>query len=279
MEPYFRFPGFLLKACTLSYDDGVKDDIKLIEIMRKYGLKGTFNLNSVGLKSGAANKLTPDEIKELFGDDTEIALHGYQHLSLAKVPAPLAVRDVIADRDFLESTFGRVIRGMAYANGSVDDNVVNILALSGVAYSRTTLATENFAIPEEWLRLNPTCHHNNPRLFELVDEFLGPDTGKFAWYFWAKKPRLFYLWGHSFEFPKDNNWDRIEEFGKRMAEHNDVWHATNMEIYKYVEAFNRLIFSADGNRIENPSAIDVYINVRDKDVLVKAGEFVSLASK
>lgn len=273
MEPYFRFPGFLSKACTLSYDDGVKDDIHLIEIMRKYGLKGTFNLNSSGLQSGAANKLTPNEIKELFGDDTEIALHGYQHLSLAKVPAPLAVRDVVADRDFLESTFGRVIRGMAYANGSVDDSVVNILALAGVAYSRTTIATESFAIPEEWLRLNPTCHHNHPRLFELVDEFLNTEDRN---YFWSKKPRLFYLWGHSYEFPRDNNWDRIEKFGQIMAERDDVWHATNMEIYKYVEAFNRLVFSADGSRIENPSAIDVYIRAREKDVLIKAGESVSI---
>jgi len=61
-----------------------------------------------------------------------------------------------------------------------------------------------------------------------------------------------------------------------MAERNDVWHATNMEVYKYVEAFKRLVFSADGKRIENPSAIDVYLNVMDKDVIVKAGECVSI---
>lgn len=272
MQPYFRFPGFLMKACTLSYDDGVKDDIKLIEIMRKYGLKGTFNLNSSGLISGASNRLTADEIKEVFGEDTEIALHGFNHLSLAKVHAPLAVRDVVSDREFLEKTFDRVIRGMAYANGSVDDSVVNILDMAGVVYSRTTIPTESFEIPEQWLKLNPTCHHNHPRLFELVDEFLNAEDRS---YFWAKKPRLFYLWGHSYEFPRDNNWDRIEEFGKKMAEHNDIWHATNMEIYKYVEAFGRLVFSADGTRVENPSAIDVYLNSRDKNVLVKAGECVS----
>ncbi len=273
MQQYFRFPGFLTKACTLSYDDGVKDDIRLIEIMRKYGLKGTFNLNSSGLTSGRENRLTADEIKNLFGDDTEIAMHGFNHLSLAKVPVPLAARDVVADREFLEKTFDRVIRGMAYANGSVDDSVVNILATAGVVYSRTTIPTEAFDIPEDWLRLNPTCHHNHQRLFELVDEFLNAEDRP---YFWAKKPRLFYLWGHSYEFPRDNNWDRIEEFGRKMAEHDDIWHATNMEIYKYVEAFNRLVFSADGTRIENPSAIDVYLNMRDNDVLVKAGETASL---
>ena len=276
MENYFRFPGFLSKACTLSYDDGVRDDIHLIEIMRKYGLKGTFNLNSIGLTGGKENKLTPEEIKNLFGDDTEIAMHGYRHLSLAKVQPSLAVRDVVADRDFLEGTFDRVIRGMAYANGSFDDSVVDILNLAGVVYSRTTKATESFELPEDWLKLHPTCHHNHPRLFELVDEFLNGSDGQFSWYFWAKKPRLFYLWGHSYEFPRDNNWDRIEKFGQIMAERDDVWHATNMEVYKYVEAFKRLVFSADGNRIENPSAIDVYLNVSDKDVIVKAGECVSI---
>lgn len=273
MEPYFRFPGFLSKACTLSYDDGVKDDIHLIEIMRKYGLKGTFNLNSSGLTSGKENRLTPEEIKELFGNDTEIAMHGYRHLSLAKVQPSLAVRDVVADRDFLEQTFDRVIRGMAYANGSVSDEVVNILDLAGVVYSRTTIPTEKFDIPENWLRLDPTCHHNHPRLFELVDEFLNTEDRN---YFWSKKPRLFYLWGHSYEFPRDNNWDRIEKFGQIMAERDDVWHATNMEIYKYVEAFKRLVFSADGTRVENPSAIDVYIRASEKDVLIKAGECVSI---
>lgn len=276
MENYFRFPGFLTKACTLSYDDGATDDIKLIEIMRKYGLKGTFNLNS-SLTSGTPDRLTVEQIKEVFGDDTEIALHGYNHLSLAKVTPPLAMRDVISDREFLEKSFGRVVRGMAYANSSVNDTVLEILKLSGIAYSRNGSSTESFALPEDWLRLCPTCHHNNPRLFELVDEFLNGSDGKFSWYFWAKKPRLFYLYGHSFEFPRDNNWDRIEEFGRIMSERNDVWHATNMEIYKYVEAFKRLVFSADGNIIENPSAIDVYINVIDNDVLVKAGSTVSIA--
>ena len=34
------------KALTFSFDDGNFDDICLIKIMNKYGLKGTFNINS-----------------------------------------------------------------------------------------------------------------------------------------------------------------------------------------------------------------------------------------
>ena len=40
-----RFPGGLAKAVTLSYDDGVFEDIRLVDIMKGKGLKGTFNIN------------------------------------------------------------------------------------------------------------------------------------------------------------------------------------------------------------------------------------------
>ena len=43
---YMRFPGGKAKTVTLSYDDGVVYDIRLMEIMDKYGLKGTFNINA-----------------------------------------------------------------------------------------------------------------------------------------------------------------------------------------------------------------------------------------
>ncbi len=273
MKQFFRFPGFLDKACTLSYDDGVKDDAQLIKIMRKYGLKGTFNLNSKNLSGANGRCHTPEEITALFGEDTEIALHGYQHLSLADVTSAAAMRDIVADRECLEKTFKRMVRGMAYANGSYNDEVVEILRDAGVAYSRTTKSTEAFDLPDQWLMLHPTCHHNNPRLFELVEEFLSsPKTTRF----WSQNPKLFYLWGHSYEFPRDDNWYVIEKFGELMASHSDVWHATNMEIYKYVEAFNRLIFSTDLKIIENPTSTDLYINVLGTDVLLKAGETVSL---
>lgn len=34
-----------MKAVTFSYDDGVTQDIRLVEILNRYGLKATFNLN------------------------------------------------------------------------------------------------------------------------------------------------------------------------------------------------------------------------------------------
>ena len=52
-----RFQGGLKKALTLSYDDGAKQDVRLVEIMAKHGLKGTFNVNSCHFENPADNRL------------------------------------------------------------------------------------------------------------------------------------------------------------------------------------------------------------------------------
>ena len=43
---YMKLKDGKSKVLTLSYDDGVVQDIRFIEILDKYGLKGTFNINT-----------------------------------------------------------------------------------------------------------------------------------------------------------------------------------------------------------------------------------------
>lgn len=107
----------------------------------------------------------------------------------------------------------------------------------------------------------------------LVDKFLAINDQNWCW---ANYPKMFYLWGHSYEFDNDGNWNILEEFCQKIGGHEDIWYATNMEIYKYVLAFDRLIYSAEDKYIENPSAIDVYINYSGKDLIIHAGETVEL---
>ena len=40
------YPNGKKKAFNVTYDDGVLQDIRFVELLNKYGLKGTFNLNS-----------------------------------------------------------------------------------------------------------------------------------------------------------------------------------------------------------------------------------------
>ena len=271
---YFMFPGFKRMAVTLSYDDAVKQDRRLISIMKQHGLKGTFNVNA-GLLSGNGNHMTLDEAYALYtGSGMEVAAHGYKHLHLANVDSAIATYDVINDRVELEKLFDTVVKGMAYAYGNYSDSVVDILTMCGIEYARTVTSTEKFDIPTDWLRMPATCHHNNPRLMELAERFV---EGKGQSKHWINTPRLFYLWGHSYEFDNDNNWDVIETFAEYIGSRDDIWYATNGEIYEYVTAYDRLRFSADGQLVHNPSAVTVYIEYLNNQFAIAPGETVRIA--
>jgi len=270
-EKYMRFPEGKSKAVTFSYDDGVKADLKLIKIFEKYGVKGTFNLNSRLFDcENWHGRMDEEETFNAFkGGVNEVALHGARHIFLNKVPLPEAINEAVQNRVYLENKFGRIVRGMAYAYNGYNDEIVSALKSLGVAYARTTEPSHSFAVPEDWLKLKPTCHHKDPRFLELLNKFLsGSPEDEFKF----REPWLLYVWGHSYEFDDDDNWNVIEnaceELSKRKSE---IWFATNGEIYDYVQAYNRLTYSIDGERVFNPSYIPVYIEIRGKVYKVPAG--------
>ena len=144
---------------------------------------------------------------------------------------------------------------MAYPNNSFNADTPSVLDACGIAYCRTTRATRKFDLPENWLLLDPTCHHDDPELFDLADRFFAGTPYGDGW--------MFYVWGHAYEFDDHNNWDRIEDFADKVAGRDDVWYATNIEIYDYVQAYRRLIYSSDGTRCCNPSAQEIFFSVGD----------------
>ena len=268
---FMRFPNFRDKAVTLSYDDGVIYDERLIQIMSSNRLKGTFNINS-GMFATDENsrRLTKTSAIDLYLDSgNEIAVHGYRHLAIAEVDSAMAVNDILQDRLELEKIFGTIVKGMAYAYGSYDDKTVEILKSCGIDYARTTISTEKFDVPTDWLRLCPTCHHKNPRLMELAKEFIELNPTRNPW---VKRPKMFYLWGHSYEFNDNNNWEIFEEFSEYIGSRDDVWYATNGEIYEYVKAFESLKFSVDGKMIYNPSCVTIYLNYFDVNYEIRPKE-------
>lgn len=272
MERYLRFPDGKPKALTLSYDDGVVYDRKLIDIMQKHGIKGTFNLNSASMGVSTSRRLTRDECIELYTNSgMEVAIHGNGHQFPNALHGIEIYKEFVLDKENLEDMFGGVIRGLAYAQGRYSDEVVSVLKQIGVAYARTTETTKSFEIPTDWLRLKPTCHHYEPTLNKLVDDFVNFDHNTNR----NKNPLLFYLWGHSYEFNDHDNWNIFEEFCEKISGKEDIWYATNIEIYDYIKAYEGLNFSANGEFVQNNSAIDVYMFVRGgfagKVVCAKAG--------
>lgn len=275
---YLRFPGGLAKALTFSYDDGVEQDIRLVDILRKNGMKGTFNINAgqffpegeVHPQGKVHRRMTASQAKALYTEDVcEVACHGWKHPSLPFYSPTFVCAQIMEDRKDLEALMGYQIHGMAYPYGQTSDMVVDVCKLCGIYYSRTTVSTEEFGMPTDWLRLPATCHHNNPKLMALADQFLTcqPD----------RLPKLFYVWGHSYEFDDKDNWHVIEDFCEKMAHKEDIWYATNMEIYTAWADFMRLETSADGSSLHNPNCRSVWIGYNKTQTLeIRPGQTVHL---
>ena len=175
---YMKFKDGKSKALTLSYDDGSIYDKRLVEILDKFGIKATFNIQSSdfypedGEKDGQW-KMKLSEVKELFKNGNhELAIHGYHHPFFSLLKSERVLTEVLDDRRKLESELGIIVRGMAYAFGSYSDEVVDCLKKCGVCYSRTVNSTENFSMPEEWLKWHPTFHPNTPKLIHLPKEII-----------------------------------------------------------------------------------------------------------
>lgn len=217
------------KALTFSYDDGIEQDRKLVEIFNKYGMKATFNLNT-GIQTPESNfeiegvyinRMKQEGLEELYRGH-EIATHGLTHAVPTGMTKEQLDKEFLTDMSNIERIYGTYPVGMAYAYGCVDDEVVKYLKSIGIKYGRTVEASYSFEIPKEPLKLKATCHHDDDMLFELAEKFLKAEPKE-------NEQMLFYVWGHSYEFDVNNNWDRIEEFCKMMSGKADIFYGTNRE--------------------------------------------------
>lgn len=164
---------------------------------------------------------------------------------------------------------------VTFGNFGTYEEVKHYLKELDIAYSRTLGGDNNsFLLPSDFYAWMPTTHHDNPQIMEWIDEFTGMDTSITKMYHARRTPRLFYVWGHSFEFDNNNNWEHIEEICKKISGKEDIWYATNIEICDYVQAYKQLRYSADGRMVYNPTVTEIWMDYDGKTVAVKPGETV-----
>ncbi len=281
---FLRYPQGKVKAVTLSYDDGVSQDLRLAQLLDRYGLKCTFNINSSFVSDISGQpRLSAEELQKYILDaGHEVAVHGHEHKAPSHCTDLEIVNDVLTCRKALEGPLHTIIRGMAYPNCGIRrlspsryEEVKSILRTLGIAYSRTLGEDNNqFFLPNDWYAWMPTAHHDNPQVIAYAEEFAAIDPAQLRT---AKLyPRLFYLWGHSYEFDTNDNWEHMEKLCRILGGREDTWYATNMEIYQYVQAYHALIFSADQTRVFNPTVYDVWFTENEKEYCVRSGETLDL---
>lgn len=225
------------KALTFSYDDGVTQDIRLIEIFNKYNLKATFNLNSELLgKYGELEregrkishiKVNPQDVKQIYAGH-EVAVHTLTHPSLPGISDDKEIiRQVEQDRLNLSELVGYEVVGMAYPCGGKnnDDRTAAIIKNhTGVKYARALESNGSFALQDNLYRFQSTMYHHAhwDQLFEMGEKFLNLK---------ADEPSIFYIWGHAYEFDiYPQRWEIFEEFCKMMSGKSDIFYGTNKEV-------------------------------------------------
>ena len=222
-----------MKLLTFSFDDGIIDDIRLVEIMNRYGLKGTFNLNAARLSNN--NSWTFDGTKEVkrinfteqpnLYDGHEIACHGYSHLHFEELDYKTAYNEVWLDKKILSFLYGYDVIGMAYPYGTFKEQTKDILKELGIAYCRTVKSTYNFELPQDLYELNPTCHAKYAEVNRLAEEFINLKTDE---------NKLFYIWGHSYEFVTEEDWQNFENLCQKLSGRNDIVYCTNLEVLRLI---------------------------------------------
>lgn len=223
------------KAVTFSYDGGALQDIRLIELLNQYGLKCTFNLNSGLLgtsqimtwhgKQCKTYKISPQDVRQVYAGH-EVAVHTLTHPNLTTLEDGEIIRQVEQDRKKLSELAGYEVVGMAYPCGGInhDARVEKIIREhTGIRYSRTITNTDSFAPQPELLHIDPNVYHLEwERMFRMAEEFLAME---------AETPKMFYVWGHSYELDyAPDYWRRLEDFFQLISGRKDVFYGTNKDV-------------------------------------------------
>ena len=219
----WTYPDGKYKALIMSYDDGLDDDIALAQLFDRYGIIGTFHLNSGLLDTRAIwNEGKPNEILQTYlSKDTlvhvfknhEIAVHGTYHKALLGLSDKEILEEINVDIENLTILSDRKISSMAYAFGSTNDHVAEVIGTTPLTNARTVKPSYNFELPQDYYLWNPTCHDSEA--LEYLEAYLSLDSPSLS---------LFYVWGHSWELRDTLRNQNILKFCKEIGDRDDIWY-------------------------------------------------------
>lgn len=276
------FPGGKTKALILSYDDGTIHDRRLVQLMNKYHLIGTFHLNSNKLNSdNPFSYLNKAEIKSLYKGH-EVSAHSANHPNLPDISKSEVIKEIVEDRKELERLVGYPVRGMAYPFGNTNDVVVETILELGIEYARTVGDTYAFEIPKDFLRWEPSVHQfakaywetNQPEkdkkelelFYKVIADFLA--TNKLA---------VMDIWGHSWEMGLDEKkWDETEKYFSLLANQSSIYYTKQIDLVDYINAYRNLKFSFDKKIVTNVSSFEIYFKVGNKIESILPGKTIYL---
>lgn len=233
------------KYFAWSFDDGLEQDERIIEVLRKYGMGATFHLNSgmMGERTQIlrvstlgflnvpeekfnaqkrhffphvnANRLPVEKVRNLYMD-FEVASHTAKHLPLPLLPPWKQKAEIVGDIQALSELFNREIKTFAYPFGLNNKATRKQLAKAGIQYARTVSVRDTFDYPEDTLDIGMNGWQVQKDVFEKLDRFYEADSSK---------DQFFLMFTHGYELDfgvKESNWDKFEKICKEVSSHKDI---------------------------------------------------------
>lgn len=230
------------KAFSVSYDDGVLQDVRFVNLLNQYGLKGTFNLNS-GLMENEfewihetgciVKRLSKENVLSLY-DGHEVASHTLTHPFMQEKTENEIMKELETDKKNLEKLFGSKIKGFAVPFDYYSDLIESCVKKCGFEYARISEESLSFAPHKNseinYHRWKSTIFHLDASLEKLTEDFIQTD----------EELALFQIAGHTYDFDTENMWDKIETILKKISLQKDILPMTTIEIIDYLKAMEQV---------------------------------------
>lgn len=239
---------------TTSWDDGDDLDYRVLELLKKYNLKGTFYA-----QKNLWNRETPDGLIKLLAEEQEVGAHTLNHVWLNQLDENAVRQEIEGSKKWLEEIVGKPIRMFCYPGGFYRPSTKEIVKSLGFSGARTTeslaisMSEDPFEMPTT-LQVYPHPILRRGKLGFVSKDFFRPLKNNikgikkynlsvasyFSWVSLAKglfdrvneQGGVFHLWGHSWEIDKYKMWGSVEKIFKYISKRQDFEYLTNSQIFE-----------------------------------------------
>ena len=266
------YPNGKAKAFNVTYDDGVLQDIRFVELLNKYNLKGTFNLNSqlmeeefewVHENGTSFKRLAKDKVSSLY-DGHEVASHTLTHPYMNNLSRKDIMYELKSDKENLEKLFGRKIKGFAAPFDYYSELIENCVKECGFEYARISEDSRVFTPQNDYYNWKATVFHLDPKLNEFTNAFLNTN----------EELALFQIVGHSYDLDVENMWEQIENIFRKISSDENILPMTTIEIVDYLKAMR--LAEINGSYIMNNSDTSLWFDINGSVAEIKSKDKLNI---
>ena len=218
-----------MKIVCLSFDDGTIYDQRFIELLNKYQLKATLNLNS-GLNNFVwyfddrpVRRLDLSKNSDLYKGH-EVASHSLTHPYFSSLNKEQIIKEIKEDIDNLSSIFNERITGFAFPfHDQTEDNIQTVKDAFDLDYIRYSYFSNEY-LPKDRYHIPINALYNDEDIYERLEAFEKNNEDN----------SLFVIAGHSYEFEMKDEWKKIEKLLSYLKDNENITVLTMKEAVKVI---------------------------------------------